>query len=591
MVNRGPSGACVTCKKRRVKCDEARPHCGPCRRLALHCGGYKAKFANLKFKDETKKVCARVAKRQGSAETDRSQDHSQSEGQCQHLVLQRPLTEPDAAVPFYIQLYVSGREMDSARGFFEMLIPIYNAQTQDSALSLAVSAVASGIQSLWRHGSFQSLSSPAERYHTRAVKSLRRALQDRNEWGKPATMLAVLALQWYENIAAVYGMRSATRIHHNGAVSLLPFVASTYADADADAERDDKASEYVRRFILHAEVASALRQERPLRDIVYTWIAGKRSISAPDNENPSAALDALGASVAELQARYMQLSRSQPQSPSSAAQDARDWIAEAKHIDRQLVAWAENVPDHWRPVKLFSGIDVDVSIPTYQSVCEIYPSCQIGAIWNLYRVQRLLLARIIITSLSTISDSTPTVSGLTTDEEGWISDEFVENLHTLQMLVDEICHSVPFYLGNRTHTSGLADFTDEAILLPSCQPHGRRNKSPIPTPPSGSPSPLSNEQLKRSLIAQGPWHLMSPLSRILTLFSEEHGPLPVSLLRPGQHGWIQGQFLRVLGLLRIFPGGIGDDIVRESCIQGNVDGRVEDLAQAVRKGAIFMSGP
>jgi hypothetical protein len=589
MVNRGPSGACVTCKKRRVKCDEARPHCGPCQRLALHCGGYKTKFANLKFRDETKKVCARVAKRQGSADTDRSQDRDHDHGQgkskdySQNLVLQRPLSEPDTAVPFYIQLYVSpGREIESARGFFEMLIPIYNSQAQDSALTLAVSAVASGIQSLWRHGSFQSLSSPAESYHTRAVKSLRRALQDRNEWGQPATMLAVLALQWYENIAAVYGLRSATRIHHNGAVSLLPFVASKYAHVD------DKASTYVRRFILHAEVSSALRQERPVQGIVYSWIAGKHSIAAPDN--PSAALDAIGASVAELQARYKQLSRPQSQT-LSAAQDARDWIAEAKHIDGQLVAWAETVPDHWRPVKLFSGPDMDPSIPTYQAVCEIYPSCQIGAIWNLYRVQRLLLARIIITSLGIISESTSTFLGLTMEDDvwggGWVAEEFAGHLHTLQTLVDEICHCVPFYLGNRTRTLGIRDFADETIILPSCQPQPAHvtaqaeGTSPHSTP-GQSPSYASRDQQhKRSLIAQGPWHLMSPLSRLLTLFSKDHGPLPVSLLRPGQHEWIRGQFLRVLVLLKILPGEIGEvnDI------------SVEDLAQAVRKGAIFMSGP
>jgi hypothetical protein len=393
-------------------------------------------------------------------------------------------------------------------------------------------------------------------------------------------MLAVLALQWYENIAAVYGLRSATRIHHNGAVSLLPFIASKYTDGD------DKASEYVRRFILHAEVSSALRQERPLQGNVYSWIAGKHSIATADN--PSAALDAIGASVAELQARYMQLSQCQTQTQSplslSPLQDARDWIAEAKHIDAQLVAWAENVPDHWRPVRLFSGVDIDASIPTYQSVCEIYPSCQIGAIWNLYRVQRLLLARIIITSLSTISDSsTPTFWGLTMGGEGWVlSDEFAEQLHTLQSLVDEICHCVPFYLGNRTRTLGITDFADETILLPSCQPQpaAKVHRSPTPTPAghSRTPSPSNNEQLKRSLIAQGPWHLMSPLSRLLTLFSEEHGPLPTSLLRPGQHEWIRGQFLRVLGLLRILPGK-------------SLDTSVEDLAQAVRKGAIFMSGP
>lgn len=28
---------CYSCKRRRVKCDESRPECSPCRRLGLHC--------------------------------------------------------------------------------------------------------------------------------------------------------------------------------------------------------------------------------------------------------------------------------------------------------------------------------------------------------------------------------------------------------------------------------------------------------------------------------------------------------------------------------------------------------------------------
>lgn len=189
MVNHGRSNGCATCKQRRVKCDQARPKCQACQRLGLHCGGYKMKHA-LKFRDQTHKFF--------------TNSRVQSRGS---VSIMRP-AEPDTAVPFFLQHYAGiGRSMGSARGFFEVLIPVYYSQPQDSALSLAVSAVASKILALWRH---DTRGFRPETY-TQAVKCLRRTIADRNEWGKPETVLAVLALQLYENVAAIYGLRTATR--------------------------------------------------------------------------------------------------------------------------------------------------------------------------------------------------------------------------------------------------------------------------------------------------------------------------------------------------------------------------------------------
>ena len=478
----------------------------------------------------------------------------------------RPLTEPDTAVPFFFQHYAgTGRSMGSARGFFEVLIPVYCSQPQDSALSLAVSAVASTVLALWRHDArgFRS------EIYAQAVKCLRRTIADRNEWGKPETVLAVLALQLYENIAAIYGLRMATRVHHDGAMSLLPFVGS-------HSDHTDGASVYPRRFILHTEISSAMRQQRPLQSAAYSCVGGHglNLISVPDN--PSSALDAIGASVAELQASYMQLVTQYALPTSQRDLLLAECAAEAKRIDEQLLVWAQSVPDHWYPLRLTSEQDIDLSIPTYQSFCEIYPHCQIANIWNLWRIQRLLLVKI---SLS------PMTTNLT---------EQIEYKHTLQELVDSICYSVPSYLGNRTKPSSIPDFTDPAILLPSDQTQtdgGRSNmQSNIPH--------SSADEHKRHIIAQGPWHLMSPLSRLLTLFSEEHhGQQMATFLRPGQYEWICEQFLRVTTLLHIPQVATGDEtgkctlLASNSPARGYGNSRVEDLAKKVRKGAVFMSGP
>ena len=206
MVNRGRSGGCVTCKQRRVKCDEEKPKCQSCQRLGLLYSGYRTKCTEIKFKDQNHKFFTNAVQVQ-------AQDQ---------VPAPRPLAEPDNAVSFFLGYYASmGRDLESARGFFEILVPVYCSQPQNSALSLAVSAVATRIISIWRYGP-ESFQSPRETY-TQTITSLRSALQDRVERSNPATLLAVLSLHLYENIAAIYGLNSATRIHLDGAVSLLPF--------------------------------------------------------------------------------------------------------------------------------------------------------------------------------------------------------------------------------------------------------------------------------------------------------------------------------------------------------------------------------
>ncbi|OIW26923.1 hypothetical protein CONLIGDRAFT_492657 [Coniochaeta ligniaria NRRL 30616] len=563
MVNRGRSGGCVTCKRRRVKCDETKPECRPCRRLELRCGGYTTKPASLKFRDQNYKFRAPAVQDRAAA------------SRLRHLA------EPDTAVPFFLGQYASiGRDMESARGFYEILVPVYCSQQQDSALSLAVSALASKVLSLWRHGSFQS----SRKYYTQAIARLRSAIQDRTERSKPATVLAVLALQLYENIAAIYGLRSPTGIHHNGAVSLLPFADS--------GDINGMISAYIRRFVLHTEISSAMRQERALQDVAHSWIGSRDLTAAPDN--PSSALDAIGASVAELQASYrQQLSTEDNCCTASSQQVLGEYVAEAKRIDEELLAWAQSVPDHWQPRRLTSGRDVDSSMPTYRSVCEVYPSCQIANIWNLWRIQRLLLVKVTLGSLDKMLYSSQ--SELTKDQISAGIRDFVQCKQTLQEMVDAVCYSVPFYLGNRSRSSSITDFTDPTILVPgypSPAPGNERHPSQKTYDP-GTPS----DEYKRHVIAQGPWHVMSPLSRLLTLFSEDHVQPLASFLRPGQHEWIRQQFLRVTVLLHLPPPEPESTDSKEGCcflsseVRGSMDVKVEYLARGVRKGAVLMSGP
>lgn len=569
MVNRGRSGGCLTCKQRRVKCDETKPECQACHRLKLRCGGYGTKYA-LKFKDQNYKFCKQDVdcRNRDVVKFASSGRLSESDVQDQNVMmtLTSRLSEPDAAVPFYLSHYASmGRDMGSTRGFFELLIPAYRSEQEESALSLAVSALASETLSLWRQVP-SSFRSPRNSY-SRAITSLRNAIQDPIERSKPATILAVLVLQTYENASAIYDLRRVSSTHHNGAASLLSSLDSHDMDVITRA--------YLRKFMLHTEVSTAIRQKKPLKSIAYSWFESKQSVAVP--QNPSSELDVIGASVAELQAGYTEFMRQSGLSTSSWP-FLKEWMTDAKRVDAELLAWSKNVPHHWRPVRLISGRDIDSSIPTYQSVCEVYPSCQIASVWNLWRFQRLLLAKMMLSSLNACSDM---------GHQAFYDDTgLVDCQQILQEVVDSVCYSIPFYLGNRTTRSSLSDFTNPMILLPS--QYSLKEETPLDR--NGLEAGLSRDEHRRHIIAQGPWRAMHPLSHLLTLFSDGHSELTPRFPRPGQREWIRDQFLRVAKLLHL-PSESSHDIEKSGSTETSSYSDAESLARGIRKGAILMSGP
>ena len=572
----------MTCKQRRVKCDEAKPECRACQRLKLRCGGYnRPKHAKLKFKDQNHKLCTNINKDVDYHRRDvvkvatspgPSSEFDIQDREAVRSLTSRRLSEPDTAVQFYLGHYASmGRDMGSTRGFFEMLIPVYSSEREGSALSLAVSVLASEVLSMWRQDT-SSFRSPRKSY-SRAIRRLQASVQNPIERVKPATVLAVLALQTYENASAVYDLRRASNTHHNGAASLLSFLGSDDMGGIVHA--------YLRRFMLHTEVSTAIREKKPLKSIAYSWIRSKDMMVVP--ENPSSALDVIGASVAELQASYTKLV-TQKDFSTSLNHVLYEWIAAAKRVDAELLAWAENVPDYWRPVRLISGRDIDSSIPTYQSVCEVYPSCQIASIWNLWRFQRLLLAKITLGSFNAFSDVS--YFGFAYGNVFGDATDFVNCQESLQELVDSVCYSIPFYLGNRTSRSSLTDFTDPMILLPShksLEDGTRLDRNRLDVG-------ISIDDHRRHVIAQGPWRAMHPLSRLLALLSEDHGEMIASLLGPGQREWICNQFLRVATLLHL-PSESGNGTERSESVRGPADTQAEYLAREIRKGAILMTGP
>ncbi|KAH6661940.1 hypothetical protein F5X68DRAFT_218744 [Plectosphaerella plurivora] len=447
------------------------------------------------------KLAARAQKKQGSATATPSP---------------RPSLEPDTTVEFFLSHYATpGRCL----GALELLVPaLASSRPSTSPLLLVVSAVGRSMFSVWREGPAVLRRPHSEALGT-ALAAVRAAVQDPVERTNPSTLLAVVVLQFYENIVSTYNRRRPSRTHFDGAKSLSLAVTTA---PPADAHLHNAVRTLIPRYLLHFEVRTSLRTGQPLPDAAGAWVEDQKSAATPPN--PIAALDIIGASCSRLQISFIRLCTRPRSCPSFAARLAA-WQLAVEDVESDLAAWAAALPAHWHPVWLVGGRDFHHSIPTYAGACDAYAACQVASAWNSWRLYSVALAKMKYALLG------------------------AQDIHRqdIQDLVDNICHSLPFYLGNRSRASAMGDFTDPDIHLPyhpSLEPEG--------APEQAAPG-VPSMRHRRHVLAQGPWHVMGVLVWLLRLIGEDDSPL---LLRDGQLEWIRAQFNRTLAVLWLG----GDDL-------------------------------
>src|SRR5882757_9580545 len=108
MVYAGPSEACATCKRRRVKCDQTRPKCRNCIRRKAPCPGFPDP-PGTRFKDETEAIIRQAQRPEGRQRVE------QDEGLIPNLAQD----EDFLSMCFFFHAYViTGRGIQSARGVF-----------------------------------------------------------------------------------------------------------------------------------------------------------------------------------------------------------------------------------------------------------------------------------------------------------------------------------------------------------------------------------------------------------------------------------------------------------------------------------------
>ncbi|CAH0058847.1 unnamed protein product [Clonostachys solani] len=530
MVNHGASKGCLTCKQRRVKCDEGKPGCQRCFRRGRECGGYEKPPATLKFKPQTFSY-TRPGRRAHIIDKAAAKESSDSSPPISQTP-SPPVVE--CALAFFLGNFAGkGRSFASSRGFFELLAPALAKEPQDSALSLALCALSTKVLRMWQEDprSFNKPHKPL----AHAFARLRTAIADPNESRSQSTVLAALVFQFHENLNAVFSMQKAQRTHHDGAVALMNQHGALLLSTPY--------GRHMVRYLMFVEIAAAIREKRPFPTSVLSI---PEIANTPGN--PSAALDLIGIAVANVQHRVISFVERLALEPL-LEQDLELILMQLDNIQIRLLDWRKTVFKAWHPIYVSKVRETNPPIISYLGDCDIYPDVQISSIWSNWRSYRVVLFKAALILLSQLPRINPQVVQVACGEPQDIQDLEQTTRRSIQETFDAICRVVPFCMGNRTRTAGIQDLAALDLHFPSYHDPGTCDPSALEQWPKDELLSLADHL--GHIKSLGAWHALTPLSFMLSMCNDEYGSLVAESLRPGQLQWIRKELARAALVLNM----------------------------------------
>ncbi|KAL1895886.1 hypothetical protein Sste5346_004983 [Sporothrix stenoceras] len=234
MVNRGGrSKGCGTCRRRRVKCDEGRPHCQRCEKAGITCSGYAQ---HAQFVDETARFKRDELRSQSSSQS-QSQSQSQSrdasprrdEVQMQMEVQAASLApamslRPDEDTVIHTHLVARLLPRVSGPASPDILVSMVNYESAVSSLSTTVPLHKDALRALAavyfgkvHHDT--RIYDTGVRAYVRSLRRLRTALTDPVAVFDVETLASVLCLCLYENVALTE--ITGWLVHYDGIAHLI----------------------------------------------------------------------------------------------------------------------------------------------------------------------------------------------------------------------------------------------------------------------------------------------------------------------------------------------------------------------------------
>ncbi|KAF3933777.1 hypothetical protein ABW19_dt0210320 [Dactylella cylindrospora] len=324
--------------------------------------------------------------------------------------------------------------------------------------------------------------------------------------------MATLMLDMYENIRSFLSFSKNSNIHIDGTAALV--------QARKQLPYDSEVSQCVLLGARGLILGRAVRDNEPMPEAVTELT----EMTGGAKKSPGHTLDDVHISLLEVQ----KLAKGVKGIDGGIIEILQKVI----EVDERYLSWSKTLPEHWIPLRLSSEqVDEDIKkAGFYGGYCTIFRSLFIADIVNGQAMARIQTQEILLDCLKVLQkyrDSLPLGDRRRLDLDIAIDIEAMEEsaISTIQSLVDAVCASVPFHLGDKVDYRRIDNL---AVKYP------RAEGWEVP------------EDHYVTAAAQGGWFLCS---KVLTLMKLEKG------VREGQKEWMRGQFDRVVRIYGIKVGG------------------------------------
>ncbi|KAE9369974.1 hypothetical protein N431DRAFT_414338 [Stipitochalara longipes BDJ] len=500
-----PSRGCEVCRRRRIKCDEKSPGCSYCTKTGQPCPGYKDMF-ELAWRDQTT-VAQKSVERRKRAGAKAASNERLSDTELTFQVLSEssallsntsvPTSPPpnqhdleDFALTFWFTNYANPPMKSYEEcGFVEHVAPLFLKSTPESTLRLSTLAVATILFTAW--SDLNPDTALTRSFYLKAVSAMRDQLSMPGECTNNEMIMSVLLLQMYETLIGNARKRPSTRAHLSGAMALVKHRGLQ--------NFEDRVSKAILYWIRYLCIEESLKTCEPVYCDPEEWSNIPQYTALPANSS----LDGINLNLARLQAT---ISQEIATGSNNLTVDTQGTLQAARSIDRQLIEWSGTLPLSWLAIRVAGEDCIPPSTRQaglYQSHCHVYKSIQIAYLWNRQRISRIRAQKIMLAQLSL---QEPSLFNST-------SQGSCQNI--IQQLADDVCATVPFYLGDRSKPGSIGDRNVK-------YPHAR-----------GAPISEAHYQMAP---ASGGYQLLGALGTLLSLDIK---------LRDGQKQWIGGQMMRL----------------------------------------------
>ena len=384
--------------------------------------------------------------------------------------------------------------------FVESIYALYASSPPDSPLRLATLAVASACLEFYKTLVPQPES--ARRHWFRAVSATRNAILDPELARSDEVLAAIFMLDFYEGLMRRYvKLHSNAEMHQRAAMAVLH--ARGLPDASSDSSKRLFSSLRSKHVMFHFQTGRRVSDFDQMRFDSHQWPISRIDSVVVEMTNLFADITDYGFGYSDYSSGYYQ---------------------RCVDIIHQLRTWRQTVPEAWEPcrIKPQSLHHSIVAAGTYNGLCDVYATHTVSQMMNFWRTMTIIALRL-------LGQLAPSAQ--------------YENIQAeIQDLVDGICASVPFNLGNR-----MSYYPDPAPLHFPSVPEWLKAKTDY-VDASNQPTVRTEADHIRDAVFKGAWYIMTPLTTLLEMCHPPAGVeaprLPPIKLRTGQLEWIEAQSWR-----------------------------------------------